>query len=148
MRPGAADLVDDLAPGVLASLAYGGVGAAVLVAGYAALDVLTPGNLRHLVYEHRNRGAAVLAGAHLLALATIVTTAILTSGDSVGTGVVDSAVYGLLGAGLLAIAFKLVDVMTPGDLGELVTETPLHPAVWVTSAFQLGLGAVLAAAIS
>ena len=143
-----AELVDDLSHGVLASLAYGGVGATVLAGGYAALDMLTPGSLRHLVYEHRNRGAAILASAHLLALATVITTAILTSGDSLGTGIVDSAVYGALGVVLLALAFKAVDLLTPGDLGELITEEPTHPAVWVTSAFQLGLGAVLAAAIS
>ena len=142
------ELVEDLSHGVLASLAYGGVGATVLVGGYAALDMLTPGSLRHLVYEHRNKGAAILAGSHLLALAAIVTTAILTSGDDLGTGVLDSAVYGLLGAVLLAVAFKLVDRLTPGELGHLITEEPTHPAVWVTGAFQVGLGAVLAAAIS
>lgn len=143
-----ADLVDDLTHGVLASLAYGGVGAAVLAGGYAVLDMITPGSLRHLVYEHRNRGAAILASAHLLALTAIVTTAILTSGDSIGVGILDSAVYGLLGVVLLALAFKVLDRLTPGNLGELITETPVHPAVWVTSAFQLGLGAVLAAAVS
>jgi uncharacterized membrane protein YjfL (UPF0719 family) len=140
--------MDDLAHGVLASLAYAGVGTAVLVVGYGVLDALTPGNLRQLVYGARHVGAAVLAAAHLLALATVVVTAIVTSGDSLGTGIAESAVYGGLGVALLAIAFKLMDVITPGDLGEIVMDEPLHPAVWVTSAFQLGLGAVLAAAIS
>ncbi|MFN2539605.1 MAG: DUF350 domain-containing protein [Mycobacteriales bacterium] len=143
-----ADLVDDLTHGVLASLAYGGVGATVLAGGYAVLDMLTPGSLRHLVYAQRNRGAAILATAHLAALATVITTAILTSGDSLRTGVLDSAVYGLLGVVLLAVAFKVLDALTPGQLGSLMMEEPTHPAVWVTSAFQLGLGAVLAAAIS
>lgn len=143
-----AELVEDLTHGVLASLAYAGVGSTVLAGGYAALDALTPGSLRHHVYEHRNLGAAVMSSAHLLALTLVVTTAIVTSGDSIGTGVAEAAVYGLLGVVLLALAFAVVDRLTPGDLGALITESPVHPAVWVTSAFQLGLGAVLAAAIS
>jgi uncharacterized membrane protein YjfL (UPF0719 family) len=143
-----AQIVDDLAHGVLASLAYAGVGCGVLVAGYAALDALTPGSLRHLIYKQRNRGAAILATAHLVALATIVTTAILTAGDELRRGLLDATSYGALGVVLLAMSFKLVDWMTPGALGELVTEEELHPAVWVTAAFQLALGAVLAAAVS
>jgi uncharacterized membrane protein YjfL (UPF0719 family) len=144
----AAEIVDDLANGVLASLAYAGVGSAVLIGGYAALDALTPGSLRQLVYAERNRGAAILACAHLLALATIVATAILTAGDDLGRGVLDAAVYGLLGVVLLALSFKVVDWLTPGALGDLVCEEPLHPAVWVTAGFQIALGAVLAAAVS
>jgi uncharacterized membrane protein YjfL (UPF0719 family) len=142
------DTIEDLAHGVLATLCYAGVGSVVLALGYHVLDRITPGELRHLVYTHRNRNAALLAVAHLLALATIVTTAILTSADDLGRGVLDAAVYGLLGIALLAGSFKLVDLATPGDLGEIVTDQEVHPATWVTAAFQLSLGAVLAAAIS
>jgi uncharacterized membrane protein YjfL (UPF0719 family) len=142
------DTIEDLAHGVLATLCYAGVGSVVMALGYHVLDRITPGELRHLVYTHRNRNAALLAVAHLLALATIVTTAIVTSADDLGRGVLDAAVYGLLGLALLAGSFKLVDLATPGDLGEIVTDQTVHPATWVTAAFQLSLGAVLAAAIS
>ena len=142
------DLLDDLVRGVLATLAYAAVGAGVLALGYAALDAITPGNLRHLVYEDHNTNAAVLAGANVLALSAIVTTAILTADDQVGKGVLDAAVYGLLGIALLAGAFKVLDKLTPGNLGEICTDPQGTPAVYVTAAFQIGLGAVLAAAIS
>lgn len=142
------EILDDLASGVLATLAYAGVGALVLVLGYAALDALIPGNLRHLVYEHRNSNAAVVVIANLLALAGIVTTAIVTSGNELDRGLADAAVYGGLGIALLALSFKVVDLVTPGHLGTLVTDERPHPAAWVTAAFQLALGAVLAAAIS
>jgi uncharacterized membrane protein YjfL (UPF0719 family) len=142
------DLLDDLVRGVLATLAYAAVGAGVLALGYAALDAITPGNLRHLVYEDHNTNAAVLAGANVLALSAIVTTAILTADDQIGKGVLDAAVYGLLGIALLAGAFKVLDKLTPGNLGEICTDPQGTPAVYVTAAFQIGLGAVLAAAIS
>lgn len=142
------DLLDDLAGGVLATLAFAAVGTFVLGLGYVVLDAITPGNLRHLVYADHNQNAAVLAGANVLALAGIVTTAIATSDDDLGQGVVDALVYGLIGIALLAAAFKVLDKLTPGNLGQICTDPQGTPAVYVTAAFQLGLGAVLAAAIS
>ena len=142
------DLLDELARGVLATLAYAAVGTVVLAVGYVVLDAITPGNLRHLVYSDHNRNAAVLAGANVLAVAAVVTTAIVTSDDVLARGIVDSLVYGLLGIGLLAASFKVLDLLTPGDLGAICTDPQGTPAVYVTAAFQIGLGAVLAAAIS
>ena len=140
--------LSDLVGGVLATLAFAGVGAFVLALGYVVLDAITPGTLRHLVYADHNGNAAVLAGANVLALGGIVTTAIVTSDDQLGRGVVDAAVYGLLGIALLALAFKVLDRLTPGDLGQICTDPQGTPAVYVTAAFQIALGAVLAAAIS
>ena len=140
--------LSDLVGGVFATLAFAGVGAIVLALGYIVLDAITPGNLRHLVYADHNANAAVLAGANVLALGGIVTTAIVTSDDQLGRGGADAAVYGLLGIALLALSFKVLDLLTPGDLGQICTDPDGTPAVYVTAAFQLALGAVLAAAIS
>ena len=142
------DLLDDLVAGALATLAFAGVGTLVLGLGYVVLDAITPGNLRHLVYADHNRNAAVLAGANVLALGGIVTTAIATSDDDLGAGVAEALVYGLIGIALLALAFKVLDRLTPGNLGEICTDPQGTPAVYVTAAFQVALGAVLAAAIS
>ena len=142
------ELLDDLVAGVLASLAYAGVGMLVLALGYVMLDAITPGNLRHLVYEDHNRNAAVLAGANVLALGGVITTAAVTSDDSLGRGVLETSVYGLLGVVLLAVSFKVIDRLTPGNLGQICTDPQGTPAVFVTAAFQVALGAVLAAAIS
>ncbi|CAA9349089.1 MAG: hypothetical protein AVDCRST_MAG07-2876 [uncultured Frankineae bacterium] len=142
------DLLEELAGGVLATLSYALVGTIVLAVGYVVLDAITPGNLRHLVYSDHNRNAAVLVGANVLALAGIVTTAIATSDDDLARGLADSAVYGLLGIALLAASFKVLDRLTPGDLGAICTDPEGTPAVYVTAAFQIGLGAVLAVAIS
>lgn len=142
------DLLDELAGGVLATLAYAAVGTFVLAVGYVVLDAITPGNLRQLVYADHNRNAAVLSGANVLALAGIVTTAVVTADDDLGRGVADATVYGLLGIALLAVSFKVLDRLTPGDLGQICTDPQGTPAVYVTAAFQVALGAVLAAAIS
>jgi uncharacterized membrane protein YjfL (UPF0719 family) len=139
---------DLLSQGVLATLLYFVVGFAVLTLGFIALDLLTPGNLRQQVYTDRNPNAAILLGANHLALAIIVVTAIATSADSLGQGLVDSAVYGLLGVVLQAVALRLIDVFVPGHLRNLVNEPRMSGAAWAVGMSLLAIGAVNAAALS
>ena len=142
------DLFTDLAGDIAAGLAYCGVGLVLLAVGFFVIDVLIPGDLADLIYRERNFNAAVTVASGLVAIGTIVVVAILTSEDSLGEGLASTAAFGVLGILLLAIAFKLVDLVTPGELGEICSDPEHQPAVWVTVATQLALGAVVAAAIS
>ncbi len=139
---------DLLSQGVLATLLYFVVGIAVLGLGFLALDLITPGNLRRQVYTDRNPNAAILLGANHLALAIIVVTAIATSADSLGQGLVDSAVYGTLGVVLQAVALRLLDAFVPGHLRNLVNEPRMSGAAWAVGISLLAIGAVNAAALS
>lgn len=139
---------DLLGQGVLATLLYFIIGVGVLALGFLALDLLTPGDLRKQVYTDRNPNAAILLGANHLALAIIVVTSIMTSADSLGQGLVDSAVYGLLGVVLQAIALRLLDVFVPGHLRNLVNEPRMSGAAWAVGTTLLAIGAVNAAALS
>lgn len=100
------------------------------------------------MYIDRNPNAAILLGANHLALALIVVTAIATSADSLGQGLVDSAVYGLLGVVLQAVALRLLDVFVPGHLRNLVNEPRMSGAAWAVGMSLLAIGAVNAAALS
>jgi uncharacterized membrane protein YjfL (UPF0719 family) len=142
------DLLDELGRGTIATLAYAAVGSFVLTVGYVVLDAITPGKLRHLVYTDHNRNAAILVSANVLALGAIMTTSIVRSADELARGLLEAGFYGLVGVALLALSFKVLDVLTPGHLGSIVTDAQGTPAVYVTAAFQLALGAVLAAAVS
>lgn len=137
-----------LGQGVLATLLYFAVGFAVLALGFLVLDLLTPGNLRQQVYIDRNPNAAILLGGNHLALAAIVVTAILTSNDSLGQGLVDSAVYGLVGIALQALALRLLDAFVPGHLRALVAEPRMCGAAWAVAVSLVAIGAVNAAALS
>jgi uncharacterized membrane protein YjfL (UPF0719 family) len=139
-----------LGDGVVATLLYFIVGLAVLVVGFAALDLLTPGNLRTQVYTDRNPTAAVLLGANHLALAVVVVTAIMTSDSELGLvqGLTDSLVYGLLGVVLQAVALRLLDAFVPGHLRNLVNEPKLVGASWAVAASLVAIGGVNAAALS
>lgn len=142
------DDLKDLAEGMLSGLGYGLVGMLLLAVGYKVLDVLLPGDLGKLIYTDRNRNAALVVASALIAVGTIVTTAIVTSDDEFLRGLGNTAGYGLLGVVMLAVAFVLADRLTPGELGTICTDPEPHPAVYVTVASHLAVGAILAAAIS
>ena len=89
----------------------------------------------------------VVASA-MIAVGTIVTTAIVTSDDEFLRGLGNTVGYGLLGVVMLALSFVLADRLTPGALGTICTDPEPHPAVYVTVASHLAVGAILAAAIS
>ncbi|MGW4462244.1 DUF350 domain-containing protein [Micromonospora sp. NPDC004704] len=137
-------LVNDL----LATLAFGVVGVLLMGVGYALVDMATPGRLHELIWADRNRNAALLLASNLAGVGIIVTTAIVASDDDFLAGLVGSAAYGLIGLLIMAGAFLLLDMATPGRLGEILVDPEPHPAVWVSAVVHLATGAVIAAAIS
>ena len=139
---------DLLTQGVVATLLFFVIGVGVLALGFLALDLITPGNLRTQVYRDHNPNAAVLLAANHLALAIIVVTAIMTSADNLGQGLVDTAVYGLVGVLLQALALRVLDAVIPADLRALVNEPRLRGSTWAIGASLVAIGAVNAAALS
>jgi uncharacterized membrane protein YjfL (UPF0719 family) len=139
---------NDFAAELFAGLAYGVVGIVLLLLGYLAIDLLTPGRLGHVVYMLRSPNATAVVASGLLAIGTITTTAIVTSDDDFARGLAGSAGYGVLGIVLLAISFVIIDRITPGDLGAMMMEERWNPASLITAASHLALGAIVAAAIS
>jgi len=138
------DLVTDL----LVTLAYGGVGVALMAVGYGLVDLATPGRLRELIWVERNRNAALLLTSNLAGVGIIVVAAIVSSEDDFVRGIVGAGVYGLLGLVIMAVAFLLLDMVTPGRLGEILVDSDPHPAAWVSAVVHLASGAIVAAAIS
>lgn len=128
--------------------AWGALAIALLAVGYLVIDLLTPGRLGQLIYADHNVNAGVVVASGVIAVGTIVTTAILRSLDGFSEGLISAAAYGLVGIALLAVAFLVLDRLTPGDLGSIVTDPTPNPAAWVLAANHVALGAILAAAIS
>jgi uncharacterized membrane protein YjfL (UPF0719 family) len=137
------NLVKDLA----AVLAYGGIGLALMALGYALVDLATPGTLRELIWVRRNRNAALVLSSGLLAVGIVVTSAIVASSGSLAAGIASAFGYGLVGLVLMAIAFVVIDLATPGRLGDVLADPEPHPAAWVSAAVHLSMGAIIAAAI-
>ncbi|MFC0005160.1 DUF350 domain-containing protein [Micromonospora siamensis] len=138
------NLVTDL----VVTLAYGAVGVVLMAVGYLLVDLATPGKLHELIWAQRNRNAALLLASNLAGVGTIVVAAIAASADDFALGLVGAAAYGLLGLLIMAAAFVLLDLATPGRLGEILVDPEPHPAVWVSGVVHLATGAIIAAAIS
>jgi hypothetical protein len=141
-------MVSDLATDLATGLAYAACGVTLMLLGVLAIDVLVPGNVRQLVWEQRNANLALVVAAELIGVGAIVTSAILSSDDDFGRGIAATASFGILGLVLMAVAFLLIDLLTPGHLGRLLAEEQPHPAAWVTAAAHLATAAIIAAAIS
>ncbi|WP_030172880.1 DUF350 domain-containing protein [Spirillospora albida] len=141
--------MNDILQEIGATLAYGALGIALMALGYLVVEVTTPGRLSNQIWAEANRGAALLLSAKLVGVGAIVTTAIVTSDDDLGQGLVDTAVFGGIGIVLMVVAFYLLDVVTPGKLGEtLVGGSAIHPAGWVVAATDLAVAAIVAGAVS
>lgn len=139
--------------------AYTGLGLVLLALSYLMLDLRTPGRLgAHLHPEHgahgehpgASYGAGVVAAAWLLGHGLVIFTAIWTNGESdFGWAFLATALFGVLGTILLAVTFEVVDLLTPGKLGEVLVEpgTP-SPLAWVTAASLLAMSGIICASIA
>lgn len=140
--------MNELLDGLLSTIAFAGLGLALLVVGFFMVDLLTPGRLAHQIFTEHNRDASLVLSSSLLSLGAILATAIYTSDDDTWETLLDTAAYGLLGVALLGLSFAVLDWITPGRLGVLVTDEHEDPAVWVTVALQLAVGLVVAASLT
>jgi uncharacterized membrane protein YjfL (UPF0719 family) len=128
--------------------AYTGVGIALLVLGFYALDLLTPGNLGRHISEHRSLNAAVALTGGFLGQGAIIFASIWTNATSgFGQALLYTVVFGVLGVVLQAVAFVALDLLVPGRLGQHLMEPTFHPASLVSAAVQLAVAAIIVASI-
>jgi hypothetical protein len=140
-------MVSDVFGEVGIAATYGLVGLVLMAVGFALVDILTPGNLREQIWVQRNRNAAILLATNLIGVGIIVATAIAASQGNWGEGLLSTAAYGLLGLVLMGVSFIVLDVFTPGKLGEILVQEESHPAVYVSAAAHFAVSAIVAVAI-
>ncbi|MGH8882219.1 MAG: DUF350 domain-containing protein [Stackebrandtia sp.] len=141
-------MMSDLLFETVAVLAYSAVGIVLMALGFIFVDLVTPGNLRQQIWTQRNRNASVLLASNLIAVGGIVAAAIFASEGGLLSGLAYSFVYGIIGLGVMGVAFVLLDTMTPGKLGKILVDTENHPAVWVSAAMHLAVALVIVAGLS
>lgn len=133
---------------LLYAVVYLAVGIALLILAAFVVDLLTPGRLvTHVVNSYSS--ALVLAAA-LLGQGLVIFTAIWTNAESgFGDALLWTVVFGLLGVVLTAIAFLVVDLLTPGQLGRILAEPgPVQPVALVTAAAHLAVAGIVIASIA
>ncbi|KBU78208.1 transmembrane protein, partial [Mycobacterium tuberculosis NRITLD09] len=95
---------------MVATVLYFLVGAAVLVAGFLMVNLLTPGDLRRLVFIDRRPNAVVLAATMYVALAIVTIAAIYASSNQLAQGLIGVAVYGIVGVALQGVALVILEI--------------------------------------
>ncbi len=139
---------DILLQNVVSSVLYFLVGVAVLAAGFVMVDVLTPGDLRRQVFVEHGPTPSPSHPRMYAALAAIIISAIVASSNELGQGLVDTAVYGLVGVALQGSALVVLELVVPGRFRDLIDAERLHPAAIATAVVLLAVGGVNAAALS
>lgn len=140
-------MVSDVFGEVGIAATYGLVGLVLMAVGFVLVDVLTPGNLREQIWVQRNKNAAILLASNVLGVGIIVATAIAASQGDWAEGLLSTAAYGILGLVLMGISFIVLDLFTPGKLGEMMVQEESHPAVYVSGASHVAVSAIVAVAI-
>ena len=140
-------MFQELLTGLLAAVAYGVIGVAMMALGYVLVDIATPGKLRDLIWVNRNPNAALLLVSGLLGVGIILTTAIAASADDLVAGLIGTLAYGILGLVMMSLSFLIIDVVTPGRLGDELSAPNLHPASWVSASAHVVIAVLIAAAI-
>ncbi|MFT4126550.1 MAG: DUF350 domain-containing protein [Gordonia sp. (in: high G+C Gram-positive bacteria)] len=131
------------------NLAFGAsfalVGIALLVIGFLALDLVTPGKLRDLVWADRNRNATLLTAAMVVGLILVLVGSIVdTAGLVLWRALVSTIVSVVLAITVMMWSFVLVDWLTPGKLGTVLLDDDDHVAGWITAAVFVGIGLIIA----
>jgi Na+-transporting methylmalonyl-CoA/oxaloacetate decarboxylase beta subunit len=138
----------DLLSGAGRSIVFGLVGIGLMAVGYLLIDLLTPGKLRDLIFVEKNPNAGLLLAANQLGIAAIVFTAIFTSYDSFGQGLASTVLFGIIGIAIMGVAFVVLDMLTPGKLGEVICTPERHPAAIVSAASHFGAALIICACIA
>ncbi|MEV4704959.1 DUF350 domain-containing protein [Actinoplanes sp. NPDC049316] len=141
-------MLENLLEGAGRSIVFGAVGIGLMALGFVLVDLLTPGKLRDLIWVDRNPNAALLLASNQLGIAAIVFTAIFTSYENFGEGLASTAIFGVLGIAVMALAFLVLDWMTPGKLGEVICTPDRHPGALVSAASHFGAALIVCACIA
>jgi hypothetical protein len=132
--------------GIGAILLYAVVGVLLMLLGFWAIDITTPGKLNRMVREGLPNSVLVTA-AGMISMAFIVVTAIYTSSGSLVEGLLGALIFGLVGIIVQVGGVRLLEWVTGIRIGLVLKSEILEPEAWVVAAAHVALGLVVAVAI-
>jgi uncharacterized membrane protein YjfL (UPF0719 family) len=131
------------------TFAFLAVAVVLLAVGFYILDRFSPAEkMVDLIMRDHNRNAARVSSAAILAQAIVIGTAVITTNSDFVVGLVSTAIFGAVGVLLQTAVYFLFDLLTPGNVGDVVDDPNDHPGSWVLAASLLASGVIVAACIS
>ena len=135
-----------LGRGVGAIILYAIVGLVLMLVGFYAIDLTTPGPLRKMV-DAGKPNAIIVAAAGMVSMAFIVVLAIYSSSGKLVEGLMGSAVFGLVGIIAQVVMMRIATVVIGIDMDALFDSDEFSYDSLMVAAAQFALGIVVAVAI-
>ncbi|SHN47427.1 DUF350 domain-containing protein [Cryptosporangium aurantiacum] len=128
-------------------VAYAALGLVLLLVGYYAIDLATPGRLSVIIRDERNINATVLAACGVFSVALIIVAAIWSSGGRLVEGLISTAVFGLIGIVAQVVAAFVFNILARIDVRRLVHDPTVSPAAVLLGVTNVAIGLVTAMAV-
>jgi hypothetical protein len=135
-----------LGRGAGAIFLYAIVGLVLMLLGFYAIDLTTPGPLRKMV-DAGKPNAIIVSAAGMVSMALIVVLAIYSSSGKLAEGLVGSAVFGLVGIIAQVVMMRVATMVIGIDMHELFEADEYNYESLLVAAAQFALGIVVAVAI-
>jgi hypothetical protein len=132
--------------GVGAIVLYAVLGVLLMLLGFYAVDVTTPGPLTRMVRDGLPNSVLV-AAAGMVSMAFIVVVAIYSASGVLLDGLLSTLIFGLVGILAQVGGVRLLEWVTGIDIGAVLAAERVQPQAWVVAAAHLALGLVVAVAI-
>jgi hypothetical protein len=137
---------NSLGEGVGAIILYAIVGLALMLVGFYAIDLTTPGKLRALVAAGKPN-AIIVTAAGIVSMALIVVLATYASAGKLSEGLIAALIYGLVGIIAQVISVRVLERALGIDIGAALHSDTYTTEVLVVAAAHFALGLVVAFAI-
>lgn len=135
-----------LGAGAAAIVLYSIVGLVLMLIGFYAIDLTTPGPLRKMVNAGKPN-AIIVASAGMVSMAFIVVLAIYSSSGRLAEGLGASAIFGLVGIAAQVVMMRIAAVVIGVDMHALFDSDEYSYDSLIVAAAQFALGIVVAVAI-
>ncbi len=146
-NPSISALVETLANGALAIVAYAILGVLLLIVGFYVIDLVTPGKLSAVLRAERNLNATLIAASGIAGIGLIVAASIWSSGGALRDGLLATLVYGLVGIAAQTVGMIAFDKVAGISVRELTREQELQPAAILLAVTHLVIGLITAVAV-
>src|SRR5690242_19755920 len=132
--------------GVGAMWLYAAVGLVLMVIGFYAIDLATPGPLRQMIKQGKPNAVAISA-AGIISMALIVVLAIYGSGGRLAEGLTATAIFGFVGILAQVVMMRVATMVLGLDMSACLESDSFTHETLMVAAAQFALGLVVAVAI-
>lgn len=135
-----------LGSGAAAIILYSILGLVLMIIGFYAIDLTTPGPLRKMVNAGKPN-AIIVSAAGMVSMAFIVVVAIYSSSGNLAGGLLASAVFGLVGITAQVVMMRIAALVIGIDMHGLFYDDAFSYDALMVAAAQFALGIVVSVAI-